>query len=328
LVLTNAHVATTRIGDRMNCIFNLGGFNERTFVGENLIAAYSERNAVDWAIVFVPGLTAESGIKPVKLHKEAPVGSTFTFTGSPRCVWPQTTVKIRLVNSNVPGVVMWQPPTIGGQSGSSVWWTINDERVAQILLTWWWGGNGAGQPTSLIWNNRLNRSNEGPERPAGQLKLPPFNENGGNQVGMEDRQCEDGYFESPSVGGPDPDPGVLLLNVGVKELPIWYSEEDPVDPPPPNDDLTEAELAAVLKLKAGGFDLVKVAELHLNLIMKPQVDLMIEPMSMKPRWTPPALKAGELYKIGQIHNGYQLTQRRCADGEDCVFEWVKISQEE
>ena len=146
LLLSNAHVSTTNIGQELTLRLVVNG-QTREFKGFTYIAAYSRRNAVDWSIIWCPELTADSGIEPLPLSRDNPVGTGFQFTGSPGCVWPLKTVGVRLISGAPDGVVFWKPITIGGQSGSSLWNTSYaefDDRVAQILLTWSWNGNGAG----------------------------------------------------------------------------------------------------------------------------------------------------------------------------------------
>jgi len=247
LALTNAHVATTRINDAMSITVVMESGQARQWTAYNMIAAYSNRDAVDWAIVFIPGLTADSGIVPIPLSKQPVSDKDHTFTGSPRCIWPQTTKNTTLVQGAPGGVEFWMPVSIGGESGSNLWRTVNGRRQTEILLTWSWSGKAAGQPTSLIYNNVQNKNNIGPVRPEGLI-----------EVGYGVAQCEDGYFESEVFE---------TMAIKVTDLPIWADEDD-VEPPPPDGKLTPEEIAAVLNLKAGGFDLVRVAEHHLQLLLK------------------------------------------------------------
>ena len=219
---------------------------------------------------------------------------------------------------------MWKPVSIGGQSGSSVRRMLpNGKSQAEILLTWSWNNNGAGQPTSLIFNNIQNKSNVGPVRPPGLI-----------EVGYGVAQCEDGYFESPEIES---------MSIRVGDLPIWADDDDVVDPPPA-EGLTAEETAAALNLKAAGFSIVRVAEFHVGLLQKKTLTLsdaipdasmldlqpFVDPNPTRvgsptvAGWTPPPLGPGELYNEGQIHNGRILT--KVCDGSECHHEWQLVDK--
>lgn len=242
LILTNAHVsgspsvAATRIAR----FKGLNGGRDIEHDASEIVAyGFSERLAVDWAILKAPTLRAESGYSATKLLRTNPAGAEFSFTGSPRCIWPQTHIDVRLVEG-VPadGVRFWQPTAIGGQSGSNLRAMINGQLVTQLLLTWSWNGNGAGQETSQIYNNIINANTDGPERPEGLVEASEF-------AGRIDA----GYFECDAFASRFRENRLQR----VRDLPIWFDENDttPVDP-----ELSECE-RLVIELQ----DAIKAQEL-------------------------------------------------------------------
>jgi hypothetical protein len=207
-VLSNAHVMTTKVNQEGTFWFDLPNGGETKLRGYNKVAAYSENYQVDWAVAFVPGLTADSGVEPVKLSKAKPQGRRFQQTGAPRCVWPLTSfdcVLHDIIQSQ--RVYRWSPKSIGGQSGSSL--RNNSTNYIELLLTWSWGNYGAGQPTSLIWLSTKKQSAE-----VGFLRVPGL-------VEVNDEP-------------PTPEPGFFMEAANVQELPIWVGDDDDdgEDPPP------------------------------------------------------------------------------------------------
>lgn len=272
-VSTNAHVATTQVQppDRMSFTIMVGNA-ARQFTGYNKFAAYSDRYQTDWAFVFVPGLTAASGIKPVKLSKNGPVGKNFQTTGSPQCVWPLKSSDLVLQDMIQDGrVYRWSPVAIGGQSGSAVRNTSSGHM--ELLLTWQWGRFGAGQPTKLIYEQKRNKTVEGPLRVEGLIELA-----------TQDRKCENGYFESPATAN-------LLMARTVQELPVWVEEnEEPEEPEEPNDELTDVEMEAAIHIKALGFDLKAVDDLLTGLMLgketaKPNAFLLNDVSQKQTDWS-------------------------------------------
>lgn len=210
LVLTNAHVAGTKIGRAVKFDCVVGGETKR--VSAKVIqAAYSDKTQTDWAVLFAEDFTA---IQPVKLSKKRPTGSHYTH-GSPKCIWPQksTDVTTKDMADGKP-LWRWTPNSIGGQSGSGVW--SDTDHLQYGLLTWSWGGYGAGQMTAEIYRQALNQTTVGYDR------LPDLIEVG-NQPHGEIVDVE---------GEPQVKPG-FYSEASIIDLPIW--DEGIVSPPPPTD---------------------------------------------------------------------------------------------
>lgn len=348
-ILTNAHVSGTSLQDPMDCLFKLPSGAEKLVRANPIIIAYT-RNSVDWAIGFTTEIQPDSGLEPVKLSKEGPVGSSFTFTGSPRCVWPQQTVQISLSPNPPSGVVWWTPNAIGGQSGSSVWRPgRNGKPQAEILLTWTYGSGagarGAGQPTRLIYNNMVNKSADGPEPVDGLVEVG---------VGAwEDRDLQEGYFEADTttkILGLDP----IERAIKVQELPIWVTDEDDDGGDDDDDDgddgdtgLSADELKAVMSIREH-YDLISVAG-WLNTLRNKRSGTADGPVTVfpseqtedlpdtpppasvdkaqavppagpeEPVWEPPA-DGVDLYE-GMEHNGRVLTKVCDPETGTCTYEW-------
>lgn len=216
IVLTNAHVAGTRIGRTVQCQFPYAG---NTRINARVImAGYSDRVMMDWAILEID---QDIPLPAVKLSIENPTTELYTM-GYPRCDGPfGQRLRVRGITHN--GVVVrWQPNSIGGQSGSAV--HAFSDNLQRALLTWSWGGDGAGQSTRSIWFQYLNRQVVGVVRPAGLVELA---ENRAEDL-------EEGFFAEANI----------------TTLPIWAHLEEPADPPPPDGGDGEgfkAFRAAVLK---------------------------------------------------------------------------------
>jgi hypothetical protein len=203
LVLTNAHVAGTRIGSTGTCLFSINGADRRVNA-RIIMAAYSDKTLADWSILFLP----QFQIAPqVKLSKNRPVSNIpYYTTGSPRCVWPLRNVDLRVTHiSNNSALFRLLPNAIGGQSGSGIW--SRQDNLQYGLLTWSWGGDTGAQMTSEIYRQAVQRTVAGEPRPEGLEEL------------SERAEVENGFF----------------AEVSIRDLPIWH---DPTtvkpDPQLPN----------------------------------------------------------------------------------------------
>lgn len=264
LILTNAHVSgspNTTSAKRIARFL----LNNRTveFDATEIVAyGFSDRFAVDWAILRCPGIQEGGDFEAFPMLKEKPAGTRFNFSGSPNCIWPQSHIDIALVaGSPAAGVRFWQPRAIGGQSGSNVGDKIGDDWVCQLLLTWLWNGNGAGQETSQIYNNVVNANNVGAERPEGLVEMAEL---------INDRNLSVEYFECDKwktlcVRGL---PKELVLE-NVNSLPIWYNPTT-TEPDEPTDPI-ECDNEASAKLRR----LKELRELHAEL-EKQQGDIRTE----------------------------------------------------
>jgi hypothetical protein len=195
LVLTNAHVAGTRVGRTVKCTFPHA--NDTVTNGRVIMAGYSDKIMMDWAVV---ELDREMDLPHVKLMNEMPKGKHYT-AGYPRCRGPYYQ-KIETEKIIYNGTVwQWMPNSIGGQSGSAVH-SVDDD-LQYGLLTWSWGGYGAGQTVRAIWWQYSNRAAVGFERPEGLIELT-------------DNRAEDldnGFFQETNI----------------TTLPIWAHLDDDSD---------------------------------------------------------------------------------------------------
>jgi len=222
-VLTNAHVAGTRPGRVVNVEYvERSSMQPRKVRSIIALAAYSDRSLTDWCLLRLDP-TEFAGYEPFKLSKVKPADfSGYFFTwGCPRC----DIVSGQAVRTREAGNPWkWSPISIGGQSGSGV---VRDLRQFG-LLTWSWGGLGAGQHTSEIYRQAIGRTSAGDGRPDGLVEL------------ASDRsETEEGFFEL--AGG---------VESGIADLPIWFEEGGPVEPP--GDDvcpLTEKETKVIKLLR-------------------------------------------------------------------------------
>lgn len=227
LILTNAHVAGTRVGSVGKCTFP---FAQNKVVNARIImAGYSDRVMMDWAV-----LEADQDVPlpHVKLSIDAPTGKHYT-AGYPRCQGPRfQELTTRQISHN--GTVWrWQPNSIGGQSGSGV--HSLDNHLQKGLLTWSWGGDGAGQTTRSIWFQYANKAEVGFPRPPELIELSEVNP-----------EVESGFF----------------CEANVTTLPIWSHLDDdtPTDPTPPSGDC--GPLVGVVResLSAMRLEIVKLEE--------------------------------------------------------------------
>lgn len=161
IVLTNAHVAGTDRGRRVNVQrWNSSGDSEKS--GAAIIAAgYGRGMSMDFALVVCDAGFARD-VTPIPIADRYPDDSNGVTTyGCPRCEWPSLQL---LKLDNAQGQILkWYPEAIGGRSGSSlVDYTAAGPRVVG-LLTWGGGGQGLGQSTPFLlqaMRGRLPRSFE------------------------------------------------------------------------------------------------------------------------------------------------------------------------
>lgn len=209
LIMTNAHVAGTRIGRIVQCDIESTGDRVAARV---IMAAYSDRTLSDWAILET--VEPYGKVKPVKLSKKRPSGSHYT-KGFPRCRKHNGTDVATVDMSNKTPLWRWNPNSIGGQSGSGVW--SDNDHLQYGVLTWSWGGKGAGQMTSEIYKQARNRSTVGYPRVDGLVEVS-------TEYDMQE----------VSMDGVDDDPIIengFFMETSLTELPIW-AEDDIAKPEP------------------------------------------------------------------------------------------------
>jgi len=147
LILTNAHVAGTQKGRRVN----VQRWNQLgdTFKGTARIVAsgYSSAKQIDFALLACDGDFGKDA-KPIPLADRESNGGRITTSGCPRCEWPSTQ-SLKMTRSGKQ-IIEWLPEAIGGRSGSSLLdYTDNGPRVVG-LLTWRGGGKGIGQTSMMV----------------------------------------------------------------------------------------------------------------------------------------------------------------------------------
>lgn len=274
-VMTNAHVVGTQIG-RVVSIDLVANGQTRRVSGRTVMAGYSNSRMVDFAIVFVEGLSSQRYMPMLKTEPEA---QPYRTTGSPRCVWPLVTKNFDQPRSFGDGLLTGLPNAIGGQSGSAIY---NSDGQQIALLTWSIGGRCAGQKTSKLWQVATQRDvtladprpqglqevQEGPTRP--QTDEGIFGESTVFAEPEECSECEDGEAGAQDLTGLRSRPVTknLIANVvgsQMEDMPIWYipGGVGPVDPPvdpdpdcPPEDcppgcmKLTANEIALIEFIRA------------------------------------------------------------------------------
>lgn len=217
-ILTNAHVAGSRIGHEVVCEFPF--LDGKRIKAKVIMAAYSDRIMMDWAVLKYEG---ELDLPAVKLSNEQIPHKLYTM-GYPRCRGPysQDLELHRVIYNGV--VAQWMGNAIGGQSGSGVHSDETDLQVA--LLTWSWGGYGAGQTTKSIWLQYINRGSVGYLRPEGLIEL---SENRAEEL-------EEGFFAQTNI----------------TSLPIWahLDEEEEPEVPPSGEGCDEFAKAVESRAKA------------------------------------------------------------------------------
>lgn len=215
LIMTNAHVAGSRVGREVTVEVESQG-RER-IRARVIMAAYSSRTWTDWAVLET--IDPYSKVKPVKLSKNKPSGSHYT-KGFPRCQ-PFDGSDIRTVRlSSTDARWEWQPNAIGGQSGSGVW--SDQDHLQYGILTWSIGRNGAGQQTSEIYRQARDFTLAGAPRVDGMIELTQdYDWSGIDRTGLTDPIVEEGIF----------------IQRDITTLPIWAEDGDDGSGPvvPPND---------------------------------------------------------------------------------------------
>jgi len=242
-VVTNAHVVGTTLG-RVVAIDLVSNGAARKVNGRTVMAGYSSSRMVDFAIVFVEGLSSKRYMPMLKTEPEA---RPFQTTGSPRCVWPLVLKNFDDPRNYGDGLITGSPNAIGGQSGSAIY-NADGRQIA--LLTWSIGGRCAGQKTSKLWQVASQRNVQlADPRPEGLVEVGdcetrPETEDGifGESVVFNADATNDGEMGAAEESGIRIRPlteNVLANVVGspMEDLPIWYTPGgvDPVDPVDPID---------------------------------------------------------------------------------------------
>ena len=130
--LTNAHVAGTRIGHRVQVIGVNEEGNDVRVEGVVFAAAYLTRKSVDWAVVVVEGAGLEA-IRDLCMPKLIGPSDDYigwVTIGSPGCERPSLR-RVGMIRDDQP-VGQSIPPAISGQSGSGIF----DEQFCTGLITW------------------------------------------------------------------------------------------------------------------------------------------------------------------------------------------------
>ncbi|WP_145384671.1 S1 family peptidase [Stieleria neptunia] len=216
LILTNAHVAGTKLGKSMRCTFPHA--NNKTVTATVIMAAYSDRIMMDWAVLEAD---RKLDLPHVKLQNQVPEGEHYTG-GYPRCRGPyyQRLNTTRITHNGT--VWRWQPISIGGQSGSGV--HSARDNLQYGLLTWSWGGDGAGQTMRSVWLQYANRAAVGFPRPLDLVELSDRAED-----------LEEGFFQQTNI----------------TTLPIWDHLDDGGDDDQPEDPEPNPELAEFMIRQLG-----------------------------------------------------------------------------
>lgn len=243
-ILTNAHVATNRPGNVVNCeaaLKDLSGTEK--FRATVIEGAYSSRDTTDWSLLKADGKHM-AGLEPVKLSIKKPDHSKPSFTwGCPRCEVPSGQVLKTVVKDG--SVWKWLPNSIGGQSGSGV----HQRGFQHGLLTWSYsapgGGIGAGQYTADIYQQSKNQTSDSQERPPGLTPVcqEPQTDliEGYAKAEGEPSVCSLGSFQEDQFVQSGYVIDGFVRQAGVGDYPIWgdpdATEPPPVDPPtdPPVD---------------------------------------------------------------------------------------------
>lgn len=217
-ILTNAHVASTRIGTAVKCQSGAGEAMEE-FTGTVIETGYSNQYRTDWSLLRADAKYLK-GIKPVQLSKAKPNPNATTITwGHPKCN-PTEGHACKTVRMET--VWLWNPNAIGGQSGSAVVQLEDGVPVQKGLLTWSEGGYGSGQFASTIWQQSSERTVVGEMR-TGNEELPKVNTGAVELVeGYNDFELTEGW---KCLGD--------AREVALRDYPIWHEPgTGPVDPPP------------------------------------------------------------------------------------------------
>lgn len=237
-VLSNAHVWGTQLGKTVNIDAVVGGVQKRT-TGRLVLAGYSSTRMVDFAIALCPNLKSK---RYMPLLRTEPVGSPFSTTGSPRCVWPQILKPFNDPRNYGDGLLTGSPDAIGGQSGSAIY-NAAGQQIA--LLTWSINGRCAGQKTSKLWQVATTRNVLLADvRPEGLKEMSePFVEEGvfGSVPFLQEVQ-------SGSVRPVTDNVIASIANASMEMMPIWaVPDSQPPQPPAEGDcyKLTPREWALI-----------------------------------------------------------------------------------
>jgi hypothetical protein len=233
-ILTNAHVASTRIGSISRCQAVVNGKLQQ-FNAEAIETAYSSKYRTDWTLLRASAKFM-AGIEPIPLSKELPDPEGLTVTwGHPQCK-PTQGHSCQTVRFGT--VWLWNPNAIGGQSGSAVVQLVGTQPVQKGLLTWSEGDGramrGSGQFLKTIWEQSSNRTNVGELR-SGSEMIPMAD----NPMGVElaDGYATNGFQLAVGYAVDKNNPlGVELHNkwaslgdkteVSLRNYPIWYEPKD------------------------------------------------------------------------------------------------------
>jgi len=248
-ILTNAHVASTRIGSLSRCQAVVDG-KLQEFQAEAIETAYSSKYRTDWTLLRA-SVKFMQGIEPIQLSMEMPDPQGVTVTwGHPQCK-PTQGHSCQTVRFGT--VWLWNPNAIGGQSGSAVVQLVNGKPVQKGLLTWSEGDGqvrrGSGQFTKTIWEQSSSRTNVGELR-TGQELVPTSATD--NPLGVELDECystAEGLLDV-SYQGKKGNPASVTLEdkwaaigdkkeVSLRRYPIWFEnkkEEEEEDSEKEEDD--------------------------------------------------------------------------------------------
>lgn len=247
LILTNAHVAGTKIGRQVRV--EVESLGNRKLTGTVIRAAYSNSTSADWALLHVEGFQE---VKPVPLSKNLPAQGASMYTkGFPRCQ-PHAGTDIKQVMVLANGVLLWLPDAIGGQSGSGVYG--DDDHRQYALLTWSMTRNGrsygAGQLCNEIYKQNRSATVRGYPRMDGLTELPGLYDFDGIARGDSDPHVEEGFHSIP-------------MERGIQDFPIWADDSQPDhgDPAPGDAEaIRKAALATLRKIAEEASDGIKALE--------------------------------------------------------------------
>ena len=178
-ILTNYHVAGKN--DCRVQFFNDGEPLE--FLAENVWYCYNQSSSIDVAVLRVNAIDAPKILNYVPLYKDGELGDgigsepcLMCTTGAPRAQWLRfIRGKIKKVNGNC----VFKPTPYGGQSGSSIFVSVDGDWYIGALLTWRtmdegtedWGG--LAQPISRVLTAMSGKSEtSAPSLPDNAIECP------------------------------------------------------------------------------------------------------------------------------------------------------------